>query len=653
MCGDWRRLPRIPLAWPAAPKTVADVGGLAVRSDIRQNAPPMSWPLSHAQIELKPWGLGRDELDPAHGKVFTDPIHGDILLMPLEIAIIDSPAFQRLRRVKQLGNTHLVYPGATHTRFSHGVGTLQAAQRLLDVLINQREGIHSGSDLFEQWATDPDDGYRLDRETGRVVVLARLGALLHDLLHVPFGHSIEDDLQLLVRHDANHARFERLWKQLGPSVLEALRREGLDAEVEPLIISKAGPDGATGELPAGFAYPFVADLVGNTICADLLDYLARDHHYTGIPFSLGQRFTASFYAVRDDHPVYPKRMAMRIERKGHERTDVVTELLKALRYRYELSERVLVHRAKLAADVMVGKCFEYLLDAFWRDDAMAHAAEAGRESELDLELDTHEFRLQFASLFGEAEAESVKASAETRLDELVTSHGDDGLLEQIQALGKSAQEEEGHAPRVVAGRLAQGILNRRLFKMAGRVSRSGGPAEELFNRYRDPDSRRDLERRAEEFAELGPAPRIAIWLPDPKMKLKHAGVLVDYNGTINSFVSYESHSGRRGSEIYDAHARLWGLSVFVDPDVSEEDRRIVLAFLARELGVRWEGEHPLLGDDPNVAPDHLAAALICDTEASTMDVAMLMETAGSGRARGESKTFNELRTRYRIANEQG
>jgi len=613
----------------------------------------MSWPLSHAQIELKPWGLGRDELDPERGKVFTDPIHGDILLMPLEVAIIDSPAFQRLRRVKQLGNTHLVYPGATHNRFSHGVGTLQAAQRLLNVLISQREGIHSGSDLFGQWAADPDDKTRLDRETGRVVVLARLGALLHDLLHVPFGHSIEDDLQLLVRHDANLDRFKRLWSQLGPDVLEALQREGLDTEVEPLIISKAGPEGAVGELPPGFAYPFVADLVGNTICADLLDYLDRDHHYTGIPFSLGQRFTASFYAVRDDHPVYPKRMAMRIERNGHERTDVVTELLKALRYRYELSERVLVHHAKLAADVMVGKCFEYLLDAFWRDVALARAAEAGREAEIDLGLDTRALRREFAAVFGEEEAGSVKEAAEIRLDKLMTSHGDDGLLEQIQALGESARGEGDRAPRVVAGRLAEGILNRRLFKMAGRVSRSGGPAEELFNRYRDPESRRDLERRAEEFAELGPAPRIAIWLPDPKMKLKHAGVLVDYNGTINSFVSYESHSGRRGSEIYEAHARLWGLSVFVDPDVSEEDRRIVLAFLARELGVRWEGEHPLLGEDPNMAPDYLAAALTCETEATTMDVAKLMETAGSGRARGENKTFKELRTRYRIANEQG
>lgn len=603
---------------------------------------------------MEPWGLGEDELGPERGKVITDPVHGDVLLMPIEVAIIDSPAFQRLRRVRQLGNTHLVYPGATHTRFSHGVGTLQAAQRLLDVLVNQREGIHSGPDLFGQWAADPDDRDRLDRETGRVVVLARLGALLHDLLHVPFGHSIEDDLRLLERHDANQARFDRLWSQLGPDIIATLEREGLGAEVKPLIISKAGPDGEAGKLPPDFAYPFVADLVGNTICADLLDYLARDHHNTGIPFSLGQRFTASFYAVPDDHPVYPKRMAMRIERKEHERTDVVTELLKALRYRYELSERVLVHHAKLAADVMVGRCFEYLLDAYWREGAEARAAAAEGQSEIDPLLDASAFRREFAEVFGESEVASVTAAAQTRLDELMTSRGDDGLLEHIHTAAASARATGAteQAPSVVAGRLADAILNRRLFKVAGRASRSGGPAEELFNRYRDPDSRRLLERRAEQFAELGPAPTVGIWLPDPAMKLKHAGVLVDYRGTINSFVSYELHGGRRGSEIYDAHARLWGLCVFVDPKVSEEDRRVVLAFLARELGVRWEGEHPLLGEDPNMAPDHLAAALTCETEASMTDVTTLMEKAGSARARGDGETFSELRTRYRLASGQ-
>lgn len=626
---------------------------LAVLARIRHNAQPMSWPLSHAQIKLEPWGLGSHWLDPKGGKVITDPVHGDVLLMPIEVAVVDSPAFQRLRRVRQLGNTHLVYPGATHTRFSHGIGTMQAAQRLLDVLVNQREGIHGGSDLFGQWAADPDDAEKLDRETGRVIVLARLGALLHDLLHVPFGHSIEDDLQLLVRHDANTERFDRLWQGLGPEVLSAFDQNGLGEELKPLIISKAGPNGETGELPENFAYPFVADLVGNTICADLLDYLARDHHYTGIPFSLGQRFTASFYAIPDDHPVYPKRMAMRIERKSHERTDVVTELLKALRYRYELSERALVHHAKLAADVMVGKCFEYLLEAFTLEEVVQLPDDISDATGMvEPAVLPEEATSDTTVVAASGAEESPDARAKARLDKMMTSHGDDGLLEQIRATGANPLTDSDSAehPRAVAGRLAGAVLERQLFKVAGRASRSGGPAEELFKRYREPGPRRELERRAEEFAELGPAPKVAIWLPDPEMKLKHARVLVDYHGTVNSFISYELHGGRRGSEIYEAHARLWGLSVFVDPNVNEEDRRIVLAFLARELGVRWDGDHPLLGDDPSLATDHLAATLTCGTEASLTDVAALIGRATAARARGDSQTFKELRTIYELAN---
>lgn len=144
-------------------------------------------------------------------------------------------------------------------------------------------------DLFEEWADEGDDV--LNRESARVIVLARLGALLHDLLHVPFGHSIEDELRLLDRHDANTIRFTRLWDDLGEEVLEVLAREGLDDALRPLVISRADHGGEPGGLPENYEYPFVADLVGNTICADLLDYLDRDHRNTGIPFSLGKRFT--------------------------------------------------------------------------------------------------------------------------------------------------------------------------------------------------------------------------------------------------------------------------------------------------------------------------------------------------------------------------
>jgi HD superfamily phosphohydrolase len=611
----------------------------------------MAWPLSRQQIETNPWGFGWDELDPDRGKVLTDPVHGDILLTPIEARIIDSPAFQRLRRVRQLGTTHLVYPGATHSRFSHGVGTLQAAQRLLDALFSQRNGPHSTPDLFDQWQADPDDRDRFARESARVVVLARLGALLHDLLHVPFGHSIEDDLQLLERHDANRSRFDRLWAELGGEVGEVLARKRLDRYLKPLVLSKAG-SGAEAKLPAWFQYPFVADLVGNTICADLLDYLDRDHRNTGLPFSLGQRFIAGFYIVPEGRPPFEKRMAVRIDRDEHERTDVVSELLKALRYRYELSERVLVHHAKLAADVMVGKTFEYLRDTFWLEQAAEWAADGGDAFTSTQGEDAAAARRRFKSQFGAKDFRVVDSETRERLDKLLTSRGDDGLLEHVEALGEKESQPDRSEPRnglVVAGRLAGDLLRRRLFKVAGRASRSGAAAAGLFARYQNPDKRRRLERQAEQYAELGPSPKVAIWLPDPKMRLKLAEVLVDYGGTINSFVEYERHGAGRGSEIYDAHGRLWALWVFVDPDVDKESRRVVLSFLARELGVRWDHQDGLLGPDPAGAPDHLAAMLTTGVEASTERVNALINAAKAGRARSDTETFRELLTRYRAA----
>lgn len=65
-------------------------------------------------------------------KVFRDPIHGDIFLNDLELKLVDTDVFQRLRSLKQLGLADLIYPAANHTRFEHSIGTLHMAQRIID-----------------------------------------------------------------------------------------------------------------------------------------------------------------------------------------------------------------------------------------------------------------------------------------------------------------------------------------------------------------------------------------------------------------------------------------------------------------------------------------------------------------------------------------
>jgi HD superfamily phosphohydrolase len=128
------------------------------------------WGLTVEQRKSKPWGLSPELLEPA--KTITDPVHSDIYLTNLEISFLDSPPMQRLRRIRQLGTTHLVYPGATHSRFSHSLGTLRSSQDLLDAVLAQRYGPHPVIDLFKEWEASPPE---YDKKVAEATVLARLG----------------------------------------------------------------------------------------------------------------------------------------------------------------------------------------------------------------------------------------------------------------------------------------------------------------------------------------------------------------------------------------------------------------------------------------------------------------------------------------------
>src|SRR5438105_11349308 len=111
------------------------------------------WGLTAEQRRVRPWGLPERLLEA--DKVITDPVQNDIYLTRLEALLVDSPPMQRLRRVRQLGTTHLVYPGASHSRLSHSLGALRTAQDLLDSVTDQRNGPDSVPDIFAEWASDP------------------------------------------------------------------------------------------------------------------------------------------------------------------------------------------------------------------------------------------------------------------------------------------------------------------------------------------------------------------------------------------------------------------------------------------------------------------------------------------------------------------
>src|SRR3954463_9755895 len=100
-----------------------------------------------------------------------DPIHGAIEISPDEGALVDSPQYQRLRNVKQLGFADLAFPGATHTRYAHGLGAMAVATRVFDALAPKLDLPHGDRDRLRQ--------------------ALRLSVLFHDLGHAPLSHATE------------------------------------------------------------------------------------------------------------------------------------------------------------------------------------------------------------------------------------------------------------------------------------------------------------------------------------------------------------------------------------------------------------------------------------------------------------------------------
>jgi HD superfamily phosphohydrolase len=172
-------------------------------------------------------------------KSIRDPVHGSIHVRPEELPLIDSPLFQRLRRIKQLGFAYLVFPTAVHTRFEHSLGTMHVASRM---------GEHLG--------------------LGDELPLLRAAALLHDIGHGPFSHSSEliVEAYLDAKHEAITAEKVRSDEVAGP-----LEAASLDV-------------GEVVALATGQAKGVLGALVSSELDADILDYMLRDSYYTGVAF---------------------------------------------------------------------------------------------------------------------------------------------------------------------------------------------------------------------------------------------------------------------------------------------------------------------------------------------------------------------------------
>lgn len=251
------------------------------------------------------WVMKRNYLD------IIDPIHDFIRVYDHELEIIDSPVFQRLRRIRQLSGAHLTYPAAQHTRFEHSLGVMHIAGQ-------------AGGALAEKGVLGPDD-----------IKTLRLAGLLHDVGHGPFSHLFEE---IISQKKFSH-------EDLGKEII-------LNSDIGD-ILSKNGFDKG---LIAGVAFgeskhQYLNEIISGALSADVMDYLQRDGYFTGAEHAKidHKRLTQSL-------EVYQGKLAL--ERSA------LYSFESMMHSRYQMFKAVYFHKTVRAAEVMLLEALRLSDDEF-------------------------------------------------------------------------------------------------------------------------------------------------------------------------------------------------------------------------------------------------------------------------------------------------
>jgi len=229
-------------------------------------------------------------------KIINDPVYDGFLSIedPVILAVIEHPWFQRQRRIKQLGLTYLVYPGAMHTRFSHMLGALNLMGRALEVL--RQKGVEITDDECRG---------------------AKLAILLHDIGHGPFSHTSE---RVLV--DVHH------------ETLTLMMMQRINGEMGGAL------DTAIDIFANRYPKHFLHQLVSSQLDMDRLDYLGRDSFFTGVSEGIvGTDRIISMLNVHDDELV--------VDEKG------IYSVEKFIISRRLMYWQVYMHKAVIAADQLL------------------------------------------------------------------------------------------------------------------------------------------------------------------------------------------------------------------------------------------------------------------------------------------------------------
>lgn len=198
-----------------------------------------------------------------------DPIHGFIELSSWEKDVINHPAFQRLRRIRQLGLSELIYPGTTHTRFEHSLGVMHIGTKMFDCL--QRKCYNF---LTSELNFTPSG---LERDK----IIVRFACLLHDIGHSPFSHAGEDIMPK--KEDGTSYKHEDYSAAIIKLILKDIIEKHDDNQNVEITAEDIADmiEGRPSSLRRRYLWH---NIVSSQLDADRSDYLLRDSYYAGVTY---------------------------------------------------------------------------------------------------------------------------------------------------------------------------------------------------------------------------------------------------------------------------------------------------------------------------------------------------------------------------------
>lgn len=262
-------------------------------------------------------------------KIFQDDIHGPIEICSIGAKIIDTPEFQRLRNIKQLGSGYYVFPSASHNRFEHSIGTAYLARSLINEIATNQ----------------PELGITLEQK-----VNVELAGLCHDLGHGPFSH-IYDDIYLKDKIPDNHPF--RHHEQRSCAILALINQKyaiGLSVENIKQIQTMIHPEREKDK--SNFLYQIVSN-GKNGIDVDKFDYIARDTKALGIHYGFDHKRIFPYCKVIQGEICYCNK--------------IIFNIFELFDTRYRLHKQVYNHPTVKRVDMTLAKIFvrlEKILPAF-------------------------------------------------------------------------------------------------------------------------------------------------------------------------------------------------------------------------------------------------------------------------------------------------